>query len=813
MSAKKFNWKRFLKAGCSASAITLMLAHPGMAFAQEGDEDQDADINEAGEKAEVVYVTATKRATSIIDVPLAITGLSGNFLQEVNLNDLKDIILWTPGFTGNSQDSFIDAVSVRGILTNDFGVGGEPSIGFFKNNLYQGRNGVAITSLYDMDRAEALRGPQGFLFGRNAIGGAISVFTKRPELGSNSGYVDLDGGQRTHLVGETAINLSSNENFGARIAGYYSHENGYVDNVFRPMDARGLFHEKFGVRGSFLYENENVTAFLTVEFEDRKQDGTQYRAIAGSTTFQRLNNLFGVTVGGNGRDIDQDKGFGFSADNSNILNIGFEFTWDLGSVTLTSITGYTDHDYFYVEDFDGTNLQLGDYLQDQSGNYFQQELRLASDTDSALSWYAGVSLYKENINAFFSGKSNEGIMCAYYFAPYYEGAPYYYTGASAASAALYACQYYYYNVVPYDDPLTGELIENNRVIGNYKGWAAYVNFNYAFNDKFDIGVGVRFSKDTKDFSISAFPIMSNLGPFFVLGFTTSSPVTGSKSWSAWTPQFVLRYRPNDITTLFASATRGYKSGGFGSFSVQELAGQPEIPFGVTGLSNANARPDDFDPETNWSYEVGIKGTNRRGTVRYDLNVYYYIYKDLQLIVPGAGGGTRIDNAGKVKGWGVEGSMQWVINRNWDLRFSGAHASTKLSDASAICPGPNPLACEGASLSHVPDFAGSARLTYKHPIQGGVIRTVAEIFGQTKTSALGASTDPAEIIGAYGEIALRIGFESDNGWAITAYVENITNVLYYDGIFAGAGILPSVWFNPSRPRTFGVRISASFGGER
>lgn len=813
MSAKKSNWKRFLKAGCSASAITLMWAYPGMGLAQVSDDDQDADINEEGEKAEIVIVTATKRATSILDVPLAITGLSGNFLSDVNLNDMKDIILWTPGFTGNSQDSFIDAVSVRGILTNDFGVGGEPSIGFFKNNLYQGRNGVAITSLYDMDRAEALRGPQGFLFGRNAIGGAISVFTKRPELGSNGGYVDFDGGQRTHLVGETAINISSNEKFGVRIAGYYSHENGYVDNVFRPTDPRRLFHEKFGVRGSFLYENENVTALLTVEYEDRKQDGTAYRAITGSTTFQRLNDLFGVTVGGNGRDIDQDMGFGFTADDSNILNIGFEFTWDLGSVTLTSNTGYTDHDYFYIEDYDGTNLQIADYLQDQTGNYFQQELRLASDTDSPLSWYAGVSFYKENINTFFTAKANEGIMCAYYFAPYYEPPYYNYGPSTAASYALYACQYYYYNTVPYDDPLTGELIETNRVIGNYKGWAAYVNLNYAFNEKFDIGVGVRYSKDTKDFSIMSFPVMSNLGPFYNNGFTTTSPVTGSKSWSAWTPQFILRYRPNDNTTLFASATRGYKSGGFGSFSVQELMGAPEIPFGVTGLSNANARPDDFDPETAWSYEMGIKGTNPKGSIRYDLNVYYYIYKDLQLIVPGAGGGTRVDNAGEVKGWGIEGSMQWVISQNWDFRFAGAHASTKMSDASAICPGPNPLACEGASLSHVPDFAGSARLTYRHPIQGGVIRAVAEIYGQTKTSALGASTDPAEIIGAYGDISLRIGFESDNGWAITAYVENVTNTLYYDGIFAGGGILPSVWFNPSRPRTFGVRISAAFGSDR
>jgi len=811
MSANKSYFKTYLKTGCSASVLALMLSSPIKTYAQQ--DEGNAVVNDSQKEEEQVLVTATKRPTEIGDVPLAITALTGDFSRDVNLNDMKDIILWTPGITGNSQDSFIDAVSVRGILTNDFGVGGDPSVGFFKNNLYQGRNGVAITSLYDMDRAEALRGPQGFLFGRNAIGGAISVFTKRPDLNSNGAYADFDAGQRGHYVGEAAVNLSGNENFGIRIAGYYSHENGWVDNVARPSDPRLLAHEKFGIRGTALYQNENVTAVLTVEYEDRDQDGTAYRAIPGSSTFQRLNDLFGVTIGGNGRDVDQDLGFDYITDDSQIFSIGFELEWDLGDVVLTSITGYTDHDYFYIEDYDGTPLQINDYLQDQTGNYFQQEVRLASDTDSPLSWYGGVSFYKENIDAFFSEKANEGTMCAYYFAPYYEGYPYYYDAATAAYYGLLGCQYYYYNDYPYDDPLDGELIENNRAIGHYKGWGAYVNLNYAFSDKFDIGVGVRYTKDTKEFSIVGYPVTSNLGPFYALGFTTAEPLVDKRNWSAFTPQFIVRYRPNDNTMLFASATRGFKSGGFGSFSVQELAGQPELPFGVTGLTNADARPDDFAPERSWSYEIGIKGTADRGRLRYDANAFYYTYRDMQLFVVGEGGGTRVDNVGRVKGYGFEGSLQWALSEHVDLRLSAAHVSTEMMQAQPICPGDDENACEGTGLSHVPDFAGSARLSYRYPVNGGQIRAVAELFGQTKTSALSASTDPAEIIDAYADLSLRFGYESDNGWAITAYVENVTNSLYYDGIFAGDGITPGVWFNPSRPRTFGVRISAFFGGER
>ncbi|MEQ9562898.1 MAG: TonB-dependent receptor plug domain-containing protein, partial [Woeseiaceae bacterium] len=156
---------------------------------------------------EEITVTATRRSESVQDVPLAITALTGDFTREVNLDDVKDLVSFTPGVTGNSQDSFIDAISVRGIRTQDFGVGGDPSAAFFKNELYEGRNGSAVTSLYDIDRAEILRGPQGFLFGRNSIGGAFSVHTKKAEIGASSGYVDLDVGERGHGVGEGAVNI------------------------------------------------------------------------------------------------------------------------------------------------------------------------------------------------------------------------------------------------------------------------------------------------------------------------------------------------------------------------------------------------------------------------------------------------------------------------------------------------------------------------------------------------------------------------------------------------------------------------------
>ncbi|MEP1593175.1 MAG: TonB-dependent receptor plug domain-containing protein, partial [Halieaceae bacterium] len=170
------NSRKTLSRAVSAAILTSAIAAPAWS-----------------QSLEEVIVTATKRSESVQDVPLAITALSGDFVSKVNLDDVKDLVSFTPGVTGNSQDSFIDAISVRGIRTQDFGIGGDPSSAFFKNDLYEGRNGSAVTSLYDIDRAEILRGPQGFLYGRSSVGGAFSVHTKRAEIGGdNSGFINAD---------------------------------------------------------------------------------------------------------------------------------------------------------------------------------------------------------------------------------------------------------------------------------------------------------------------------------------------------------------------------------------------------------------------------------------------------------------------------------------------------------------------------------------------------------------------------------------------------------------------------------------------
>ncbi|MFT4997880.1 MAG: iron complex outermembrane receptor protein [Flavobacteriales bacterium] len=218
------------------------------------------------QQLEEVIVTATKRAESVQDVPLAITAFSGDFTRNVNLNDVKDLVAFTPGITGNSQDSFIDAISIRGIRTQDFGIGGDPSAAFFKNDLYEGRTGAAVSSLYDMERSEVLRGPQGFLFGRNSIGGAISVHTGKAEIdGGNAGYIDIDVAQFGRIAVEGAVNLPVNDSLAFRVAGYHSEEDGDIQNEFDGKDL--TYHDKSALRLPMRLKNYQYKHLLNMKTE------------------------------------------------------------------------------------------------------------------------------------------------------------------------------------------------------------------------------------------------------------------------------------------------------------------------------------------------------------------------------------------------------------------------------------------------------------------------------------------------------------------------------------------------------------------
>lgn len=742
-----------------------------------------------------IIVTATKRAESVQEVPLAITALSGKFIEDVNLNDVKDLISFTPGITGNSHDSFIDAVSIRGIRTQDYGVGGDPSAAIFKNELYEGRNGSVVTSLYDIERAEILRGPQGFLFGRNSIGGAISVHTRYadPDAGL-SGYADLDVGERGHVVFEGAVNVPVSDSFAMRIAGYSSQEDGFVKNFFDQRDL--IAHDKQALRWSTAYENEGLLIKTQVEYETREQSGTVYRAIAEGDYWDTLVGVFGnaITPQGTERDADLDQSFG-DHDDSDILTIGARIDYDFENLTLTSITGFKDHDYFYTEDYDGTPLAISDYQQDQTGDYFQQELRLTSNSGGPLSWYAGMSFYEESIDALFIGSGAEDAFCNYYGNYYYPG------NGITDCASLYA--YYGSAWTPSSD---GLLTEFGRILGEFSGWAAYIDLTYYISDSFDVSFGVRYTDDKKDFNLDVPTPESQYAPVFEYGFTTDGPIETSDSWSDTQVRLAGRYQFGESSMIYGSYTEGFKSGGFGSFALVDSAGD-RIPCCTTDVDQASgARSRAFQPENVESIEFGYKGRVFGNTTDLSVSGFVYDYEDLQIsFFDSDAGANTVENVGQVDGSGIEGSITSQINENWSLYLGLSWLDTDATGVQQVCDGDTPDSCEGTSLFWAPKWSGAAVISAAFPSAEGEIKGSLEAYWESERGG-GWGAYPETMLGSNSTVSLRVGYASNRSWSAIAYVENLTDEFTYDGLGNNGGILPSHFFGPARPRTAGVRFS-------
>ena len=812
---------------------------------------------------EEITVTATKRAESVMDVPLAITAMSGEFIRDTNLNDIKDLISFTPGISGNSKDSFLDFVSVRGIRTIDFGNGGDPSVSLYKNGLYQGRTGSAVSSLYDIERSEVLRGPQGFLFGRNSVSGAMNVITATPDLDSTGGYVELDAGERGVLVFEGALNLPVSDTFGVRLSGYHSEEDGFVKNLAGGPDL--IAHDKDAVRLSARYQNDNATVDFFAEVEDRDQTGTVYRAtgsgfapnprsvVAGHPNeanadgtafdFHHTNMNGGVTpaVSPDGRTVNNDNSL-TPLDQAEIFHVGLNIEYDLAWATFNSLTGFKDHDYNYVEDFDASPIILFNYGQDQEGDYFEQEFRLTSKDDGPLSWYAGASFYKENIDTIFLGQQSEDAYCAGYW--YYSGYATcegvfdyynyldYYNGTDPNDAYSY-CQtilnYYFGSCTWTPSTVTapdGTTIYNdrNRIIGKYQGYSAYVDLGYQFSDTFDMNFGVRYSYDEKDFSQQVLPDPggSLLAYKAQTGFSTpNGPLTDKQDWSKVTYRVVANWRPDDSTLIFGSITTGYKPGGFGSFNVEPRAGVAacEAPFGLCVADNATERPGDFGPETVISYEIGYKGSIMDGRTQISANAFFYDYEDLQAIF-GDGPRTVVGNVGQVDGNGVEFDIKTALTDHVDLHVGVSWFDSEATNVQAFCGNGEIVtgsadACEGSSIPWAPEWTAFAVLRTAFPLGQG------EIFGNLSWSweddYRGDWPDPSVIyqrIPALNQTDIAVGYRKDN-WSVRAYVENVFDGVWYDGNYSNDDPDPIIIyaehaFGPSRPRTAGVRFSYNWG---
>ncbi|MEW9855991.1 TonB-dependent receptor [Novosphingobium sp. M1R2S20] len=725
-----------------------------------------------------IIVTAQRRSETLVSTPLAITAFQEADIVARRLKDMKDIVTFTPGFSGNSEDSYIDGLAIRGIVSNDYGIGGDPSIGIFKDGVYQGRTGSVVTSLFDIERAEALRGPQGFLFGRNAISGAISVTTNKPEIGSNDAHVYLSYGEVNRIEAEAAFNLPLNGKLAGRVAFYGTSYDGWVDNAYTPdVDDRLMGGSKFAVRPSLRYQNGPLQVTLIGEYERRHLDGTPYRASnEDREVFDAIDEALGtpLVVRGSSGDIDSD--LVNPRDDGRIYGAALQGDLDLTFAMLTSISAYRRHRFFYSEDYDGTPLRIGNYTQRQRGSYASQELRIVSPGASKLTWSAGLSAYRETVRARFTNEADEDIVCR---------AGYGYAGCPELTADLYGA--------PYIPALNGILIDINEARSNNTGLSAYADANYWLLSKLQVGAGLRYTWDRKKFALDILPSASSLGNLWTFSYYTDGFIDAAKSWQGPTPRFFTRYEANPNLSIYASLTRGYKAGGFGSFTVSAPA-----PIEDYSVVPDGTRPDDFAPETIWSKEIGVKANVFERRLSFDVTAFHYVYKNLQTVFFDTDTRTQqVINVGRVRGYGVEAAATVRPSRYFDIAGNVTYTHTKKS-GDREC-----LASDCGGLLN-PTWASSGVATARYPL------AASEAYLSAEWSYQGLRRDSFDWRGitrrpSATEVNLRLGYRTDAGVEAVVYVENLLDKLYYRGAENGGDLTPANVWGVSQPRSFGAAL--------
>jgi iron complex outermembrane recepter protein len=695
MTISRFN----LMAGAAAIAL---ISSPSLVFAQT------APAATSDDRAiETIVVTAQRREENLQSVPLSVSAFSASQIKARGLTDVSRLESSVPGFTFGR--SGVDArPAIRGVRTENVGVNGDTTIGFFIDGVYQSRAAQATLGFVDLERVEVLRGPQGTLYGRNTFGGNISIATAQPKLDSFSGGMDLTIGENNKIRVEPFLNLPIGETAALRLSAAFEKADGWVKNI--NPNGNDLFDEDTSyVRGALLLRpSEALIATIKVDWARRggaggsafgyKIGGTFYdipnnQQLFNTTPIFNLNGRGGnrdgvidspltidagipITNAGNKYEIDWDYKAAMKLENQSIsANIAYDFD----NFTIKSITGFTDFSTIRNQDTDFSASQIGVDSQFTAAKTFSQELQLLSRGDGPLTYVVGAYYFSDELRAVFINEQFATRIVRGVGAPI----------TSTPGAAGF-----------YDE----QRAETDSV-------AAYGQGSYAATEKLKLTAGIRFTRDTKDFKFAnadaILPLSTAtppvpLGAFITLNtsgipasafgvqgaptncvFAATAPqprpgfqclaanparLTGATYNTAKFEKTTWRlgadYQISDDSLLYASVSTGFRSGGFNS-----------------GQNQAALQPT-FKPEEVIAYEIGSKNRFFDNTLQLNAAAFFNSYDSLQEQRQVPVGNTTlsiIENSGKAESKGVEIETIWKPIQDLTVGFNLSVLDAKYTD--------------------------------------------------------------------------------------------------------------------------------------
>lgn len=731
---------KFGRLGLLGTTAVLALTIPSIANAQSG-----GDAPAAKKSDDEIVVTARRRDESVQDVPAQVTVFGSGAIESRGIERPIDFISSVPNVTlvetQNAGNAFL---VIRGITQNR---NSEPSAAIVVDGVPMTQPAQFNQTLFDIEQIEVLKGPQGALYGRNAIGGAVVITTKRPtdefEGRLTAGF---DSGPGYKIQG--TLNVPLSDSFYMRGAVSWLDTEGYLKNVSTDASAKENADpvEDLNARIAFLYEpTENFSVDLRLQ-ADLLDTRALYYTIDdfSSPTFNDPNV--------HDRPINLNNS---GADERDIYDAALKINYETDAGTLTSITGFNSLEEILTGDgypFDpfgpfptnriGFNFNQSQFLDVET---FTQELRFTSPSDRRFQWMAGGQIYATDRyistgNMF--DANDEGVL------------------------PIFRTPNPQFGIVNFDPRSQISFLADSQ---DQFAWAVYLDTSTNITDQLELSLNLRYDHDRRT--------NTTLTP---QEFLDANPITGREaipaatgdvrrnSWDDWQPQVILRYTPTDDLNLFASYSRGFRSGGFNQTGV----GQTAISNGFFGVG------DLFDQETADTFEAGFKSTLLDDRVNFSASAYRTRAKGTYYFIFIAANSTQnLGNIDKV----VYRGFDMELNARLSDRFS-VDAGFGYTD-SDIKEFPDPVAI-GAEAPLVSKTTLNLGAEYRAPMGGGFegfIRADYNRIGHTMFTipfsapslALDASPiarDPVDLVN------LRAGIEKGR-WSLVAWTRNLFDEKY------------------------------------
>ena len=742
-----------------------------------------------------IIVTATRRAQSIQDVPIAVAAYSGEQLERQGIRDITSLESVSPNFNLSTAQTTSGSTTlrVRGVGTTGDNLGLESAVGVFLDGVYLSRPAVALGDLVDLEQLELLRGPQGTLFGRNTSAGALNITTKKPSLDAfdafanltvgNEGLVSLQGGFTVPLVEDM---------LGLRLSAASTDRDGYVRSL---TGAESGSRDRVSVRGQLLFAPTDAVELRVIADYADAQDDCCDAIILQETPFAPLYGLAGIAEPGGGVQAvgpdaleDMTSNSDFFTNPTEQGGLSAQLDWDLGAANLTYIAAWRDFNALSDQDSDFTNAEVFRLRSETSIETITQEVRLQGEAlDGRLDWLVGAYYSDEDLG------QDQTIRLGEDFQPYLDAIAIGALGGPSNPLGLR----------PFSILSAGAQFEGNNASNRFtqtgESVSVFTHNVFDVTDRLSATLGLRYVDETKDgaFAQSAaqsdgcFGIVGNLAnipadlqplgiglgcfPFVVVADSPVSavlplPRTFSETFEddelVYTAK--LAYELSPELNAYAGITHGFKSGGFNL-----------DPTAAIGGSSPQFASEEVD-----AYEIGLKfnmpGQGALGRVRGSLVGFHQDISDFQ-VVNFTGTQFVTFNVDQALSTGVELELQTRIADRLLFNAGGAYTDARYPDD---CAGDSTaaqvLSLCGNPLTNASEWSGVLGLTWEDSLSDSLgyflnanLRYESE--RRTYTQAVQETGLPSAFDFQEGNVKLNLrgGLTSDH-WSLEAWSTNITD---------------------------------------